>query len=117
MALYHFHVERIKRSEGRTAVASAAYRVGEKLHNLWDGETHDYTKKGGVVLTEIILPEHAPQRFLDRSTLWNEVEQVENTTRHSLPTASTWLCKTKFPWRRISNWRENLFRNTLSLRA
>lgn len=43
MALYHFHVEQIKRSEGRTAVASAAYRAGEKLHNLWDGETHDYT--------------------------------------------------------------------------
>ena len=77
MALYHFHVEQIKRSEGRTAVASAAYRAGEKLHNLWDGETHDYTKKGGVILTEIILPKHAPQRFLDRSTLWNEVEQVE----------------------------------------
>lgn len=77
MALYHFHVEQIKRSEGRTAVASAAYRAGEKLHNLWDGETHDYTKKGGVILTEIILPEHAPKRFLDRSTLWNEVEQVE----------------------------------------
>lgn len=77
MALYHFHVEQIKRSEGRTAVASAAYRAGEKLHNLWDGETHDYTKKGGVVLAEIILPEHAPKRFSDRSTLWNEVEQVE----------------------------------------
>lgn len=40
MALYHFHVEQIKRSEGRKAVASAAYRAGEKLHNLWDGETH-----------------------------------------------------------------------------
>ena len=77
MALYHFHVEQIKRSEGRTAVASAAYRAGEKLHNLWDGETHDYTKKGGVILKEIILPEHAPKRFSDRSTLWNEVEQVE----------------------------------------
>lgn len=77
MALYHFHVEQIKRSEGRTAVASAAYRAGEKLHNLWDGETHDYTKKGGVILAEIILPEHAPQRFSDRYTLWNEVEQVE----------------------------------------
>lgn len=77
MALYHFHVEQIKRSEGRTVVASAAYRSGEKLHNLWDGETHDYTKRGGVILTEIMLPEHAPQRFLDRSTLWNEVEQVE----------------------------------------
>ena len=77
MALYHFHVEQIKRSEGRTAVASAAYRAGEKLHNLWDGETHDYTKKGGVILAEIILPEHAPRRFSDRYTLWNEVEQVE----------------------------------------
>lgn len=77
MALYHFHLTQIKRSEGRTAVASAAYRAGEKLHNLWDGETHDYTKKGGVILTEIILPEHAPKRFSDRSTLWNEVEQVE----------------------------------------
>lgn len=77
MALYHFHVEQIKRSEGRTAVASAAYRAGEKLHNLWDGETHDYTKKSGVILAEIILPEHAPKRFSDRYTLWNEVEQVE----------------------------------------
>ena len=77
MALYHFHVEQIKRSEGRTAVASAAYRAGERLHNLWDGQTHDYTHKSGVVLAEILLPEHAPERFLDRSTLWNEVEQVE----------------------------------------
>ena len=34
-------------------------------------------KKNGVVLKEIILPEHAPVRFSDRSTLWNEVEQVE----------------------------------------
>ena len=76
-ASYHFHVEQIKRSEGRTAVASAAYRAGEKLHNLWDGETHDYTRKGGVVLKEIFLPEHAPERFSDRYTLWNEVEQVE----------------------------------------
>ena len=77
MALYHFHVTQIRRSEGRTAVASAAYRAGEKLHNLWDGETHDYTKKGGVILAEIMLPEYAPSRFFDRSTLWNEVEQVE----------------------------------------
>lgn len=77
MALYHFHVEQIKRSEGRTAVASAAYRAGEKLHNFWDGETHDYTHKKGVMMAEIILPEHAPKRFQDRSTLWNEVEQIE----------------------------------------
>ena len=79
MALYHFHVTQIKRSEGRTAVASAAYRAGEKLHNLWDGEIHDYTKKGGVISAEIMLSECAPKRFSDRSTLWNEVEQVEKS--------------------------------------
>lgn len=77
MALYHFHVDQVKRSEGRSAVASAAYRAGEKLHNLWDGETHDYTKKGGVVFTEIMLPPNAPERFSDRSTLWNDLEQFE----------------------------------------
>lgn len=117
MALYHFHVTQIKRSEGRTAVASAAYRAGEKLHNLWDGETHDYTKKGGVILSEIMLPEYAPKRFFDRSTLWNEVEQVERTTMHSLLTALTWHCKMNFPWKKTSSWQKNLFRNTLSLMA
>ncbi len=117
MALYHFHVTQIKRSEGRSAVASAAYRAGEKLHNLWDGETYDYTKKGGVILAEIMLPEYAPKRFFDRSTLWNEVEQVEKIIMHSLLTVSTWPCKMNFPWRRISNWRKNLFRNILFLMA
>ena len=75
MALYHFHVTQIKRSEGRTAVASAAYRAGEKLHNLWDGETHDYTKKGGVILSEIMLPEYAPKRLFDRSALCDNRRQ------------------------------------------
>ena len=77
MALYHFHVDQVKRSEGCSAVASAAYRAGEKLRNLWDGETHDYTKKGGVVFTEIMLPPNAPEHFSDRSTLWNDLEQFE----------------------------------------
>ena len=45
MAIYHFSVKIIKRSEGRSAVAAAAYRSGTKLTNEWDGITHDYTKK------------------------------------------------------------------------
>ncbi|WP_242969736.1 MobQ family relaxase, partial [Anaeromassilibacillus sp. An250] len=67
----------IKRSEGRSAVAAAAYRSGTKLTNEWDGLTHDYTRKGGVVHAEIMLPAHAPPEFADRSTLWNSVEQIE----------------------------------------
>lgn len=38
---------------------------------------HDYTRKGGVVHTEIMLPPHAPPSFSDRSTLWNSVELYE----------------------------------------
>ena len=73
----HIPVSIIKRSEGRSAVAAAAYRSGTKLTNEWDGLTHDYTRKGGVVHAEIMLPAHAPRSFADRSTLWNSVEQIE----------------------------------------
>ena len=41
MAIYHFSVKIIKRSEGRSAVAAAAYRSGTKLTNEWDGITHE----------------------------------------------------------------------------
>ena len=65
-------------------MAAAAYRSGEKLVNEWDGMTHDYTRKGGVVHTEIILPAHAPPEFQDRSTLWNAVEQIEKSSTAQL---------------------------------
>ena len=64
-------------AQGRSAVAAAAYRSGTKLTNEWDGMTHDYTRKGGIVHAEIMLPAHAPPEFADRSILWNSVEQIE----------------------------------------
>lgn len=76
MALYHFSVKQVKRSEGHTAIAAAAYISGEKLYDHYYGEVQDYTKKEGVVLTEIILPDHVPKRLSDRETLWNEVENL-----------------------------------------
>ncbi len=65
---------------GRSAVAAAAYRSGEKLVNEWDGLTHDYTHKPGVIHAEIMLPAHAPPEFADRSTLWNSVEFSEKSS-------------------------------------
>ena len=50
------------------------------MTNEWDGKTHDYTHKPGIVHTEIILPAHAPPEFQDRSTLWNSVEQIEKAS-------------------------------------
>ena len=60
MAIYHCSIKIISRGKGKSAVAAAAYRVGEKITNDLDGETHDYTRKGGVIHTEILLPDHAP---------------------------------------------------------
>lgn len=77
MDFCHFPVKIVKRSKGRSAVEAAAYRSGTKLTNEWDGQTHYYTRKRGVIHTEIMLPPHAPPEFQDRSTLWNSVEQIE----------------------------------------
>jgi len=77
MAIYHLHAQIIKRSSGRSSVSASAYRAGEKLHNEYDGITHDYTRKSGVVHSEIMLPQNAPKEFQDRSTLWNAVEKSE----------------------------------------
>lgn len=77
MALYYLCVKFISRKQGRSAVASAAYRSGEKLFNERDGLTHDFTHKKGIIHSEIILPENAPPELLNRQTLWNAVERAE----------------------------------------
>ena len=77
MALFHFTVDQTKRSEGQSAIASAAYRSGEKLYSEYYGEYSDYTRKGGVICSEILLPPHAPPEYADRQTLWNAVEKAE----------------------------------------
>ena len=84
MAIYHLSIKIISRGKGRSAVAAAAYRAGEQIHNAYDGLTHDYTRKGGVVHTEILLPEHAPGDYVDRSVLWNAVEKIEKSKNSQL---------------------------------
>ena len=77
MALFHLSVTQTKRSAGQSAIASAAYRAGEKLYSEYYGEYSDYTRKGGVICSDILLPSHAPPEYADRQTLWNAVEKAE----------------------------------------
>ena len=84
MSLFHFHVTQIKRSSGQSAVACAAYRAGEKLRSEYYGEVSDYTRKGGVVESGIMLPEYVPQKLSERETLWNEVEKIEKGKKAQL---------------------------------
>lgn len=76
MAIYHFSVQVISRSQGRSAVAAAAYRAGERLQDERYGHTYDYTKKN-VAEHAIAAPENAPAWVKDREQLWNAVEAAE----------------------------------------
>lgn len=77
MAIFHCSIKIVKRSEGRSVVAAAAYRAGEKIKSEYDGTENDYTRKRWIEHTEIMLPENAPKEFVDRKTLWNSVEENE----------------------------------------
>jgi len=77
MAIYHFDTSVISRSKGRSATAASAYRTAEVIKDHRTGEVHDYSRKGGVLHTEIIAPDNAPAWVHDRSLLWNAVEDAE----------------------------------------
>ena len=77
MAIMYVKVSNISRGSGRSAVAAAAYRSGERLQDYEIGKSSDYRRKGGVVMSEIALPINAPERLRDRETLWNEVQKKE----------------------------------------
>jgi len=86
MAIYHCTTKTVNRSSGRTAVASMAYRAGEKLEDERTGLTHDFTKKGGVVHTEILSNLDIE---INRGELWNLAEKTEN--RKDARTAREWV--------------------------
>jgi len=77
MAIYHLHVKVIGRKAGSSAVASAAYRSGSRLRDERLDRSHDFSGKRGVIHSEVMLPENAPEAWGDRARLWNEVEAFE----------------------------------------
>jgi len=97
MAIFHLSVKRIGGNSGRTSVGAAAYHAGKKYRCEYDGLTHDYsirhgadraaayhsgtklnshdfTHKGDIIHSEVMLPKHAPEIFKDAEILWNSVE-------------------------------------------
>ena len=77
MNIYHLSAQIIGRSNGRSAVAAAAYRSGEKLYEKESNSYKNYSRKQNVVYTKILLPQNAPAEYSDRETLWNAVQEVE----------------------------------------
>ena len=81
MAIYHFSMQPISRSAGRSATAAAAYRAACKVIDERTGEIHDYTRKGGVLSARLILPDGGTD---ERAAFWSRVE-----VHHKHPRAVT----------------------------
>lgn len=74
---YHCSVNGVGRASGRSVVAAAAYRAGERLRDETAGIEADYSRRHGVLDSFILAPENAPAWAHDRERLWNEAERAE----------------------------------------
>lgn len=77
MAIYHFTVGVVKRSQGQSAIAKAAYNARAEIQNDLTGQAHDYTRAQGLLFEGIFAPKDAPEWAKDRAQLWNEAEKAE----------------------------------------
>jgi hypothetical protein len=81
---YHCSVKPVSRSAGRSVVAAAAYRLGERLHDERYDTLHDYTRRSGVENAFTMAPGDAPDWALDPERLWNEAEKAETRKNSTL---------------------------------
>ena len=76
MAIFHMSFSNISAGKGRSAIAGASYRSGEKLFDQKEGRSYFYARS---VMPEsfILTPKNAPEWASDREKLWNEVERKD----------------------------------------
>ena len=74
----------VRRSAGRSIVASSAYISGEKETNEYTGLVHDYRSKSGIVHSEVMLPPNASRDFRSAEKLWSSLECAEKSPQAKL---------------------------------
>lgn len=78
MAIFHLDFKIVKRSEGRSSVAKAAYHARCRITDERTGDTYDYSRRTDLFGHFILAPVNSPEHIVKDSTaLWNEVERVE----------------------------------------
>ncbi|HFJ2069203.1 TPA: MobQ family relaxase, partial [Salmonella enterica] len=78
MAIFHLDFKIVKRSEGMTSVAKAAYHARTRITDDRIGETYDFSHRTDLHGHIILAPVSAPAHIVENSSaLWNEVERVE----------------------------------------
>jgi len=91
MTMVHIATKAISRKAGQSAVACAAYRAGDVLEDAKYGKVHDYSKKNGVMSSDIVMPASLRKGYvkIDREILWNTAEAFE--ARSDSRVAREWL--------------------------
>ncbi|EDV0282648.1 conjugal transfer protein [Salmonella enterica subsp. enterica] len=78
MAIFHLDFKIVKRSEGMTSVAKAAYHARTRITDDRIGQVFDFSHRtdlhGHIILAPVSAPSHIVK---SSSALWNEVERVE----------------------------------------
>jgi ATP-dependent exoDNAse (exonuclease V) alpha subunit len=81
MAIYFLNMKTFGRGNGSSATSAIAYRAGERIRDERTGKVFDHTGRGGVLHTQIVLPERLADADMswaqDRPNLWNMVEAAE----------------------------------------
>ena len=89
MAIFHCSATTISRSSGRSACAAAAYRAAVSIKDERTDITYDFTRKGGVIYSEIVTPAVSPAWASNRPELWNRAEKAEDaSTRRAAATTA-----------------------------
>ena len=109
MALFHFTVTQTKRSKGQSVIASAAYRSGEKLYSEYYGEYSDYTRKRGVICSDILLQTVRPYG--------TQLKKPSVVRTPSLHTVLKFPCRMNFLLKKTSLWQGNFCFGSLSAGA
>ena len=87
MAIYHCSASTIGRAAGRSVVAAAAYISASKITDAKTGVTYDFTRKGGVLWSQIVTPADSPEWASQRAELWNRADLAEDkSTRRATAT-------------------------------
>jgi len=79
MAIFHLTHSFVRRSNGSSSIATAAYNAGQKIEdNVGSTAYSDYTRKGGILYDEITLPSGSPTWANNRGELWRRLEARED---------------------------------------
>lgn len=77
MAIFHFSISNVSRGKGSSACISLAYITGEKIYDERTNTTYNFNRKERILHTGTLIPQNAPEKFLNSSILFNEIERIE----------------------------------------